>query len=70
MPYFLIIKSMKGANCSSDQIIIKSTIKLLVRQRMRQDKMPITKLAIKRIKINRVRDDLQALLNDRDKRRK
>ena len=45
--------------------MIESTTKLQVMQRMRKDKVPIRKFATNTIKINRVRDDLQALLNDR-----
>ena len=56
---------MRKANCSTDNVMIKSTTKLRIRQRMKKDKMPIRKLANNAIKINRVRDDLPASLNDR-----
>ena len=56
---------MRGANFNADNVIIKSTTKLSVRQSLRKDKTPIIKLATNKIKINIIRDDLQASLNDR-----
>ena len=62
----LSIKSgMGGANCSTDHVMIKSTTQLLVRHRIRKDKIPIRKLTANTIKINRVKDNLQASLNDK-----
>ena len=45
--------------------MIKSTTKLRMRQRTRKDKMPIRKLATSMIKINRIKDNLPASINDR-----
>ena len=56
---------MREANCSTGHFMINTTTKLWVRWRMKKDKIPIRKIATSMIKINRVRDDHQASLNDR-----
>ena len=45
--------------------MIKFTTKLLEKQRIRKDKIPVRKLTTNTIKIDRVRDDFLTLLNDR-----
>ena len=57
-------EQMRGANCSTDHVMIKSTIKVRVRQTMSKDKMSIRNLATNTIKIKKDLD-LHALLNNR-----
>ena len=62
-PDILNMKVIREANCSNDNFMIKYTAKLQRRWWMRKDKMPIRKLAT--YKIIRVKDYMQASLNDR-----
>ena len=61
----LNLSAMGGVNCSIDHVMIKSTTKLRVRRRKRIVKMPVRKITVNMIKITRVRDEMQASLNDK-----
>ena len=63
LPDFLNTRVMRGTNCSNEHVMIKSTTELQVRWGMMTVNIPIRKLATHTIKINRVRNDLQAMLN-------
>ena len=65
LPDFLDTRAMRGANCSTDHVMIKSTTRLRVRQIKKKGKLPTKKLDTSRIKIKSVREDLGASLTER-----
>ena len=50
LPDFLDTRAMRGANCSTDHILIQSRVKLKVRRKMKKSRQPPKKLDVSRLK--------------------
>ena len=62
---FLDTRAMRGANCSTDHIMIKSTSRLKIRRKVAKGRYPAKRLDTTKLKLETVRNDLVTALNER-----
>lgn len=62
---FMDTRAMRGANCSTDHIMIRSTVNLKVRRKIKKGKTTHQKLNVRRLKVKKVQQDLEQALNVR-----
>ena len=65
LPDTLDTRAMRGANCSSDHVMIKSVVNLKVRKKMKKSQALRQKLNVSQLKSARVREDLEEALTER-----
>ena len=62
---FLDTRAVRGANCSTDHIMIRSSTKLKIRSLIKKKgKQPHRKLDISKLKNEKIRSDLESAIND------
>ena len=63
---FLDTRAVRGANCSTDHIMIRSTTRLKIRKQFKKKgKQLVRKLDISKLKDDHTRDELEATLNEK-----
>ncbi len=65
LPDICDTRAMRGANCSTDHIMIRTKAKLKVRRKMKKGKTSCQKLDVSRLKSVRVQQDLETALTEK-----
>ena len=64
LPDILDTRAMRGVNCSTDHIMIRTTANLKVRRKMREKRTLCPKLNVTRLKLLQVQEDLELALTE------
>jgi len=58
-------RAMRGADCNTDHIMIKSRTSLIIKRKIKKSKQPSKKLNVNKLKDKEILDDLKTALSEK-----